>query len=272
MSATVSAPRQEQATTVTGHRDRRDREREVVKAAGLGGPRERERLIEEFMPLIASVARPYVSARGIERRELMQEGVVGLLRALDRYDFERGTPFWPYAKSWVRQAMQRLVAQLAHPIVLSDRALREFARIRVASEVCRRRYGHDPTSEEVALEASIPGARVRGLVAAHRSAYGLDERFPDGRDHGTTIAERLADPAAEEDYEAVVLRLATERLPDLLSHLDEFECSVVTARYGLGATPLTLREIGADLELSAERVRQIQRTALDKLRVGTGSG
>jgi RNA polymerase sigma factor (sigma-70 family) len=271
MSATVSAPRQVPATTVTGHRDRRDRERELVKAARLGGPRDRERLIEEFMPLIANVARPYLAARCIERRELMQEGVVGLLRALDRYDVERGTPFWPYAKSWVRQAMQRLVAQLAHPIVLSDRALREFARIRNAREQCRERDGHDPTSEEVALEAGIPGDRVRGLVAAHHFAYGLDECFPDSRDQGTTIAERLADPAAEEDYEAVVLRLATERLPELLRHLDEFECSVVTARYGLGGKPLTLREVGADLDVSAERVRQIQQTALDKLRVGTGS-
>ena len=272
MSATVSPARQVASKTLSGEPGRRDRERELVKAARLGGPRERERLIEEFTPLIANVARPYLGARAIDRSELMQEGFVGLLRALDRYDVERGTPFWPYAKSYVRQAMQRLVAQLAHPIVLSDRALREFARIRSAREQCRRRDGHDPTSEEVALEAGIPGERVRGLVAAHHFAYGLDERFPDRRDRGTTIAERLADPSAEEDYEAVVLRLATERLPDLLGHLDEFESSVVSARYGLTGKALTLREVGADLEVTAERVRQIQQTALAKLRLECASG
>jgi RNA polymerase primary sigma factor len=263
------------AATVTparppGPRYSRDREYRLVEAAKVGGPRERERLIEEFTPLIASVARAYQGARGVERRELMQEGFAGLLRALDRYDPDRGTPFWPYAKSWVRQAMQRLVAQLSRPIVLSDRALREFARVREARERCAQRYGHDPTNEELALEAGIPGERVRRLVAAQLVAQGLDE-CPPGSQEGRTISELIADPSAEEDYEAVVLRLATERLPDLLGRLNEHEFSVVAARYGLDGEPRSLREVGAELAVTAERVRQIQRAALDKLRVGAGS-
>jgi RNA polymerase primary sigma factor len=242
-------------------------ERQLVAAAKLGGPRQRERLVEEFRPLIASVARRYQLARGIERRELMQEGVVGLLRALDRYELDRGTPFWPYAAFYVRQSMQRLVAQLSHPIVLSDRALRESARIKDARERRAQRDGREPTSAELALEVGIPRERLRELVAAQLAAHGLDECPPGWQEQGGTIAERVPDPSAEDDYEAVVLRIATERLPALLGQLTEPEGSVVAARYGLTGDPRTLREVGAELAVTAERVRQIQQTALGKLRV-----
>jgi RNA polymerase sigma factor (sigma-70 family) len=254
------------ADTDSDRRHSRVRERRLVLAAQRGGPRERERLVEHFTPLIATVARGYLGARGIERRELMQEGVVGLLRALDRYDPDRGTPFWPYATFWVRQAMQRLVAELSHPIVLSDRALREVARVRAAREQCAQRDCHDPTSEELAVEAGIPGDHVRNLVAAQLVAYGLDAGPSEGQGHGG-IAELVADPTAEEDYDAVVLRLAAERLPALLSQLSEHEGGVVAARYGLGGDARTLRDVGAELAVTSERVRQIQQTALDKLRV-----
>jgi RNA polymerase sigma factor (sigma-70 family) len=248
------------------------RERELVAAAKLGGPRERERLIEEFRPLIGGVARTYRGARGIERRELMQEGVVGLLRALGRYDLERGTPFWPYAAWWVRQSMQRLVSQLSHPVVLSDRAQRELARIRAAGERRAQRDAHEPTSEELALEVGIPSARLRGLVAAQLVAYGLDEFVPGAENQGRTVAELVPDPSAEEDYEAVVLRETTAGLPDLLGHLNEHENSVVAARYGLAGEARSLRQVGAELAVTPERVRQIQRTALDKLRAAAGTG
>jgi RNA polymerase sigma factor (sigma-70 family) len=243
------------------------RERELVLAAQRGEPSEREELIENFAPLIASVARTYQGVRGIERRELMQEGVVGLLRALDRFDSDRGTPFWPYATFYVRQAMQRLVAELSHPVVLSDRALREFARVKAAREHCAQRDGHDPTNEELALEAGIPMERVRGLLAAQLVAHTLDECPPGCEEQGRTIAERLADPSAEEAYEDVVLRVATEGLPEMLGELNEHEGDVVAARYGLGGDLRTLREVGAELSVTAERVRQIERTALGKLRI-----
>ena len=93
-------------------------------AAKQGGAREREQLIEAFSPSIVGVARMYRNSSRVKWNELLQEGVVGLLRALERYDVELGTPFWAYAKWWVRQAMQQLVSELTGPVVLSDRALR----------------------------------------------------------------------------------------------------------------------------------------------------
>ena len=107
-------------------------ERRLVLAAKVGDADARGRLVEALMPLIASVARPYRQSARVERLELLQEGVVGLLRALERYDPDRGVPFWAYASWWVRQAMQQVVSELNRPVVLSDRALRQISRLRDA--------------------------------------------------------------------------------------------------------------------------------------------
>ena len=92
----------------------------------------REELVKAYMPLVGAVARDFRHARAVDRAELMQQGVVGLLRGLERYDASLGTPFWAYASWWVRQAMQRQVAERRGPVVLSDRALRQLARVRDA--------------------------------------------------------------------------------------------------------------------------------------------
>ena len=101
-------------------------ERELVRSAQAGDRAGRARLVEAFLPLIGSVARVYRDSTQVDRVELLQEGVVGLLRALERYDPDQGVPFWGYASFWVRQAMQQLVAELTRPLVLSDRALRQL--------------------------------------------------------------------------------------------------------------------------------------------------
>lgn len=107
-------------------------ERRLVRAAKDGDRGASEELVEAFLPLIAGVARIYRGSGSITRVELMQEGVVGLLRALERYDLALGVPFWGYATWWVRQAMQQLIAELARPTVVSDRALRHLAQLKRA--------------------------------------------------------------------------------------------------------------------------------------------
>jgi RNA polymerase sigma factor (sigma-70 family) len=107
-------------------------ERRLVAAAQAGDGRAREELVEAFLPMIAGVARVYRGSETITRVELLQEGVVGLLRALERYDPGQGVPFWGYASWWVRQAMQQLIAELTRPIVLSDRSLRQLSALKRA--------------------------------------------------------------------------------------------------------------------------------------------
>src|SRR6185437_4673215 len=103
-----------------------------------------------FMPLIGSVASIYRGSRAVDRGELTQEGVVGLLSALERFDPDRGTPFWAYACWWVRQAMQQLVSELTRPVVLSDRALRQLARVKDARREHTHAHSREPCSAELA--------------------------------------------------------------------------------------------------------------------------
>jgi RNA polymerase primary sigma factor len=239
-------------------------ERTLVIDAREGRAGQRERLVEAFRPSIAGIARFYKSAPSVTTAELMQEGVVGLLRALERYDTSMEVPFWAYASWWVRQAMQQLVAELSRPVVLSDRALRQLARIKQAERDCGQRSGHGPSTSALATETGVPCSQIDRLRAAERAAVGLDE--PVGRDGRDTFAEFLADPGADDPHEAAVFRLAADELPSILETLTERERAIVRGRFGFDGHDFTLAELGDRLGVSAERVRQVEQAALAKMR------
>jgi RNA polymerase primary sigma factor len=241
-------------------------ERRLVLAARENAE-DRERLIEGFMPLIGSVARLYRGVPTVDHQELMQEGVVGLLRALQRYDPEMGTPFWAYASWWVRQAMQQVVAELTWPVVLSDRALRQLARIKNTQREHMRRSGREPSPGALAAESGMGLAHVQQLLAAERKARGLQEPVGGEGAVGGTFADLLADPRAEDAFDEVPLRSQVGDLPGLLDELSERETAIVRARYGLDGSEHTLSELAGRLGVSAERVRQIEQAALEKMRL-----
>jgi RNA polymerase sigma factor (sigma-70 family) len=238
----------------------------LLRAAQAHDGTGRTELVEAYMPLIGSVARRYRGARAVNHTELMQEGVVGLLRAVDRYDPSRGTPFWAYASFWVRQAMQQLVAELTWPVVLSDRALRQLARIRDAEHRFLQDKGRSPSVAELGAAAGLRAEHLGFLLAAERSPRGLDEPVPVDRGTGSALGELLSDPAAQDPFERIPLRDAAERLGEVLDMLTDRERTILTEHYGLDGEPRTLRVIAAGLGVSAERVRQIEQAALDKLR------
>ena len=186
-------------------------ERELLEAAKAGDVPARDELIEAFLPLIASVARIYRGSAGVERVELMQEGVVGLLRALRRFDPALGTPFWAYAAWWVRQAMQQLVSQLARPVVLSDRAVRQLARIKTSRREFLQARGREPTCGDLAEATGLARAQVENLVVAERSARGLEEPISGEEGAVGTLGDLLADPAAEDAYEDLPRRRRSRR-------------------------------------------------------------
>jgi RNA polymerase primary sigma factor len=252
--------------------DRRPRlpqplERELITAAQAGDRDARAQLIEAFLPLIASVARIYRSSPRIERIELLQEGVVGLLRALERYDPERGVPFWGYASWWVRQAMQQLVAELTRPVVLSDRALRQLARMKDFHRAYLQAEGREPTHRQIAEGSDLTHEQVANLIASDQPARAIDEPLPGEDGSLGTFGELLVDPIAEDAYERALDEIEVEQLRSLLSGLSDRERAVLRARYGLDdGEEQTLKEIASQLGLSAERVRQIEQRALGKLR------
>jgi RNA polymerase sigma factor (sigma-70 family) len=240
-------------------------ERELLVAAQARREGARARLVEASLPLIASVARSYRGVRGVGRNELMQEGVVGLLKATDRYDADLGTPFWAYASWWVRQAMQQVVSELARPVNMSDRALRQLARIRDARRQHLTEESSEPSPAELSSITGLPRDRVESLIAVERTPLPLDGPIGDGGER-QTFCDLLPDPRADDEYERADRRLDAERVRAVPCKLCRREKTVLSAHYGIGRPAATLREIGAELGLSAERVRQVEEEALDKLR------
>jgi RNA polymerase sigma factor (sigma-70 family) len=244
----------------------------LVRRAQAGGPREREQLVKRFEPMIASVAHAYRRSTAVGRDELMQEGIVGLLRALERYEPERGVPFWAYAAWWVRQSMQQVVSELSRPVVLSDRALRQLARVKGAQRIFEQACRRGPSPAEVAAIVGLPRSQVESLLCTERTARGLDEPAgADGTD-GTTVGELLADPPAQESYDRVPQRVLAADVPRLLDHLTDRERKVICSRYGIGQREQTLREVAPRLGVSAERVRQIEQESLSKLHAVAAGG
>jgi RNA polymerase sigma factor (sigma-70 family) len=240
---------------------------ELAIAARTRRPAARKRVVESFMPLIGSVARIYAGVPGVDHQDLVQEGVVGLLRALERYDPQRGTPFWAYASWWVRQAMQQVVSELSRPVVLSDRALRQLARVRAARQTFERANSREPSSAELASASGVPLEQLGRLSAADRPPRALEETLREPSEGGATFGETLLDERAEQAYEESALRMDAAEIPRLLDRLDQRQRRVIAARFGFGAAEKTLQALGQELGVSAERVRQIEDAALQQMRL-----
>lgn len=242
-------------------------QRTRVRAAQHGDREAREQLLEDFLPLIRRVARTYSGSAALDLEELVQEGVVGLLTALERYDPDLGPPFWAYASWWVRRTMQRLVADLTLPVVLSDRALRQLASVKHARQDHEQAYHCEPSTDEIATTTGYTQDQLDSLMCAELSPRSLDERLQSDDGAAGTLGELLADPVAEDGYDTVERELEADALRHRPNDLGERERAVLRARYGFDGPARTLHEVGDELHLSAERVRQIQEQALDKLQL-----
>jgi RNA polymerase primary sigma factor len=231
-------------------------EKELVIAAECGDAEACGRLVETFLPAIASLALGFRNGV-VEQRELLQEGVAGLLFAARRYDAGLNTPFWAYASFWVRKAMQEFMADVTRPVSLSDRAVRDLARIRSARRDYERAHRAEPTTQDLSRATGLTTAQLESLQATERTPRPMDDQL---------AADGIVDPEAEQAYQQVLDELELGYVRDLTEELDERERAVVRAHYGLGEEPQTLSQIGAGLGLTAERARQIEAEALSKLR------
>jgi RNA polymerase primary sigma factor len=241
-------------------------EQALVLAAERGDADARRKLVELFMPAIVGVALGFPTGAGVEHQELLQQGVVGLLFAAQRYDPRLNTRFWAYASFWVRKAMQELVAELTRPVALSDRAVRALARIKTARMEYLQTHGTEPSDAQLSDETGLTPAQVESLLATERIPRGLEEPLAAEAETGATVGDAIVDPVAEQAFERVLDKLELCEVRGVADRLDGRERTVLRAHYGLGQPTQTLDQIGGTLGLTAERARQIEAGALTKLR------
>ena len=238
---------------------------DLVRRAQAGDPAAREQLIGRLLPLVSSLARRF-RTEGLDQTDLIQEGVVGLLRALKRYDPARGVPFPAYATWWIRQALQEARSDFIRPFRLPPKALRQLSQLKSEQQRIYQAERRSAGLGELAERTSLDLEHARALVAADARVRSLDEPIEAGDGEVGPLGDLLEDPLSAEAYEQVVESVAGSQLHALLSRLTDRERDVVRARFGFGTPPKRLAEIGEQLGVSAERVRQIEERALAKLR------
>jgi RNA polymerase sigma factor (sigma-70 family) len=255
-----------------GRRLSPEEERDLVVATERGDEGASWQLVDAFLPLIGGVARRFNFGGGVERAELMQEGVAGLLFAAQRYDPRMDTPFWGYASFWVRKAMQELVADLTRPVALSDHAARGLAKVKAARRWHQQTSGAEPSRAELVAATGLRGEQIDELLAIERTPRSFDEPMGAGGDGAPMeFGDTVPDPEAEREYDQVLDRLEIRAVRDLADELDQRERTVLMEHYGLGQPARTLAEIGTQIGVTAERTRQIEQGALEKLRAAAAA-
>ena len=238
---------------------------ELARRAQAGDASSQEQLIQRLLPLIEFTARRY-RTEGLEHADLLQEGIVGLLRALQRYDPSRGVPFAAYATWWVRQSLQEARSDFIRPMRLPPKALRQLSQLKSEHQRLYQGERRSAGVAELAERTSIELRQAEALVAADARARSLDEPIDNLEGELGTLGDLLEDPLSAAAYEDVIDAVAGRQLRALLSRLTDRERDVVNARFGFDAPVEKLGEVGERRGVSAERVRQIEERALAKLR------
>jgi RNA polymerase sigma factor (sigma-70 family) len=231
--------------------------------AGDGGAR--DRLVARCLPMVMRVARGY-AGRDVELADLVQEGVVGLLRALERFDPARGVPFLAYAGWWLRQAMQQAIAEQSRSVRLPTHVLWDIHQLREARGEIHASRGHEASPRDLERELGWTPRRLDDVLRAERPAVSLDAPYQGDEDAVDRLGDLIGDPLSERAYNDVLTQAAGDSVRTLLSTLTERERQVLEWRLGVESEALSLRQVGRRLGMSAERVRQMEQRALVKLR------
>ncbi len=229
-----------------------------------GDPTARETLVNSNIRLVASVARRYMG-RGLPLEDMIQEGVVGLLRAIDKYDYLRGYRFSTYATHWIRQAISRAVANNARTIRLPAHVVDAMGRLARSQERLKQKLGRNPTRRELAAETGIAESRISEMLEWARLPLSLDS--PIGDDGDTRLSEFIPSPEETGPADRAFRAVVREEIVAALASLSPRERAVIALRFGLhDGEPRTLQETGRRLNMTRERARQIEGQALAKLR------
>jgi RNA polymerase primary sigma factor len=235
---------------------------ELAKRVERGDMEAKDRMVNANLRLVISQARRY-QGQGLPLGDLIQEGMLGLIRAVEKFDWRRGFKFSTYGTLWIRQSIQRGLQNSGRTIRVPVHIGQRERKVRRIEQVLATELGRDPTEEELARRAELPEDQVREAREANRNLASLDQAV--GEDGETALGDLLPSERPEPEEE-VGSALGDRSVREAVGRLDEPERSVVALRFGLGGDgPRSLREIGTELGISAERARQIEEHALRRL-------